>query len=52
MTPDEVRRLVAESRARQGLPPTVEDPAAVARIARLLRAIEHVERRSCEGCAA
>lgn len=37
MTPrPDVARLVAESRAAQGLPPTIEDPAALAHIARVL----------------
>jgi hypothetical protein len=31
-----IRELVAESRARQGLGPTVSDPAALARLAALV----------------
>lgn len=34
MTADEMRE---QSRAAQGLPPTIDDPAAVARLASLLR---------------
>ncbi|MBV8542554.1 MAG: hypothetical protein JO063_10065 [Pseudonocardiales bacterium] len=37
MTPAEVRAKVTRSRARQGLPPTVEDPAALERAAAALR---------------
>jgi hypothetical protein len=33
-----VAELVAESRARQGLPATVEDPATIRRLARLVLA--------------
>lgn len=36
MTPDEARRRCTASRAAQGLPPTVEDPATLARAAVLL----------------
>jgi len=32
-----VRAWVAESRAAQGLPPTLTDPATLARIARMIR---------------
>lgn len=42
MSPEEIRRWVAESRRRQGCPPAVQDPAAVRRIARLLRSVEPV----------
>jgi hypothetical protein len=37
MTAAELRDLVALTRRAQGLPPTVTDPAALARIAMLLR---------------
>jgi hypothetical protein len=33
---ESVRRVVARTRAAQGLPPTVEDPAALARVVGLL----------------
>ena len=36
MTPDEAAEWVRESRAAQGLPPTVEDPAALDRMAALV----------------
>jgi hypothetical protein len=32
-----LRKWVTESRAAQGLPPTVEDPKTLARIGRLMR---------------
>ena len=38
LTDDEVRRLTAESRAAQGLPPTVQDPSTVERVVAVLRA--------------
>jgi hypothetical protein len=31
-----IRELVARSRARQGLPPTIQDPAAIAAVAELV----------------
>jgi hypothetical protein len=34
---DELKELVARTRREQGLPPKVEDPAALARVADLLR---------------
>lgn len=37
---DAIARIVAESRAAQGLPPTVTDPATLARVARLLAGAE------------
>ncbi|MDQ3762611.1 MAG: hypothetical protein M3460_13375 [Actinomycetota bacterium] len=37
MSPDELRAFVAESRRRQGLPPTVTDPATLERIAVVFR---------------
>lgn len=37
MSPEDLARVVAESRAAQGLPPTVEDPAALDRLAALMR---------------
>jgi hypothetical protein len=33
MTPAEVRAWVAETRARQGLPPTISDPIVLAELA-------------------
>ena len=36
----ELRAKVAGSRAQQGLPPTVEDPAALERAASVLRLVE------------
>ena len=36
MPTDEVGELLRSSRARQGLPPTVEDPVAIGRLAKLL----------------
>lgn len=36
MTPDEITRRVTASRAAQGLPPKVEDPAILAKVATLL----------------
>lgn len=36
MTRDDVRAWVTKSRAAQGLPPTVQDPAALARMAALV----------------
>ena len=35
-----IPRLVAESRRAQGLPEHVEDPAALARVVALLRAVD------------
>ena len=35
MTPAEVAAWVERSRAAQGLPPTIEDPAVIARLATL-----------------
>lgn len=37
-TPEELARLVAESRAAQGLPPHLEDPVTVERVAALIEA--------------
>ena len=37
LPPDEAARLAAESRAKQGLPPTVEDPTVIEDVATLLR---------------
>jgi hypothetical protein len=34
---EEIVRKVRESRAAQGLPPTVEDPATLERVAEILR---------------
>ena len=51
MTPEEVRQYVAASRRHQGCPEHVQDPAAVAKVARLLRAVESSSRRQ-EGRAA
>jgi hypothetical protein len=36
MTPAELRAWVAETRARQGLPPTISDPTVLARLAALV----------------
>jgi hypothetical protein len=36
VTPAEVRAWVAETRARQGLPPTITDPTVLARLAALV----------------
>jgi hypothetical protein len=38
--PDELRRRVAESRARQGLPPVIEDLAVIERVALAFRLVE------------
>jgi hypothetical protein len=45
MTPDELVVLVRCSREAQGLPPKVEDPAALARVAGLLVVGSDVERK-------
>ena len=37
MSPDELRAYVAETRASQGLPPTVTDPGTLERVAALFR---------------
>lgn len=37
MTREEIRAFVAASRARQGLPPTIEDLATIERIATIFR---------------
>jgi hypothetical protein len=37
MTPDELRERVAASRAAQGLPPVITDPAILSRAGVLLR---------------
>lgn len=37
MSPEELRAYVAESRAHQGLPPTVTDPATLERVASVFR---------------
>ena len=37
------RKLARESRARQGLPEHVSDPVALARLAALVRGVEHAE---------
>jgi hypothetical protein len=39
VTPAELRAKVATSRAAQGLPPTVQDPAALERAAAVLRLV-------------
>ena len=36
MTPAEIAARVAETRARQGLPPTISDPATLAKLAALV----------------
>jgi hypothetical protein len=36
----ELRAYVAASRARQGLPPTVQDPATLERVAALMRLVD------------
>lgn len=36
MTPAEVRAWVAETRTRQGLPPTITDPTTLARLAAMV----------------
>ncbi len=44
-TSEQTRRLVAESRIRQGLPPTIENPAAIESLALFLRnALETLDR--------
>lgn len=40
MINDETREAVAKSRAAQGLPPTVQDTEALARIAHIMRLSE------------
>jgi hypothetical protein len=37
LSAEQIKRLVAESRAAQGLPPTVKDPVVIDRLATLLR---------------
>lgn len=37
-----IARAVRESRARQGLPPKIEDPATLARAAAIFRLVETV----------
>jgi hypothetical protein len=37
VTPDELRAKVAASRASQGLPPTIQDPATLERVAAVFR---------------
>lgn len=37
MSDDEIRSFLAASRAKQGLPPVVKDPATIARIVALLK---------------
>jgi hypothetical protein len=46
MTSDELAELVCRSREAQGLPPKVEDPAALARVAGLLFVGSDVERKT------
>ena len=42
-----VREIVARTRAEQGLPPTITDPAAIARLATLVAAVSmHVDGHS------
>lgn len=36
MTREELRAWIAETRARQGLPPTITDPTVLARLAALV----------------
>ncbi len=44
-TSDQTRRLVAESRIRQGLPPTIENPAVLESLALFLRnALDTIDR--------
>lgn len=40
LAPDELRRRVATSRARQGLPPTIEDLAVIERAVRLFALVQ------------
>lgn len=41
---DETRQIIATSRAAQGLPPTIEDPAILERAAAVFRAVgEQIE---------
>jgi hypothetical protein len=46
MTPDEVHAAVDASRAAQGLPPTIEDPVALDRIATILRAADRQQAKT------
>ncbi|MGH3810269.1 MAG: hypothetical protein ACRDRU_27345 [Pseudonocardiaceae bacterium] len=41
MTPAELRAKVATSRVAQGLPPTVQDPAALERAAAVMRLVTY-----------
>jgi hypothetical protein len=45
VSPDELRAYVVESRARQGLPPTVTDPATLERVAAVFRLMAPTIRR-------
>lgn len=39
MSPDELRAKVARTRAEQGLPPVIKDPATLERVAAVLRLV-------------
>lgn len=40
MTPDYFREMVARTRAAQGLPPTIQDPAALRAMANIYRLVD------------
>jgi hypothetical protein len=59
MTPDEARQRAAASRAKQGLPPTISDPMAIAAVAAMVAdtllgqaAVEHQQDGDGRGEAA
>lgn len=41
-----LRQWVAESRAAQGLPPTIEDPATIEKVARIFRLAEQAQKQA------
>ncbi len=49
MTPAEVRAWVTETRARQGLPPTINDPTTLARLAAMVADTMIIGRREGRG---
>jgi hypothetical protein len=51
MTPAELHAWVAETRARQGLPPTISDPTVLARLAALVADTMVLARREGGGRA-
>lgn len=48
MSREELRRRVTETRAAQGLPPTVEDPTTLQRIADLFLAAERSQKEKAK----